>query len=269
MEGNCHRNQERFPFRFESRHHIWVWHTSARCWATGTIGIESTGTAIIASCTGAPQSTSLSSPFCTPSSQAGAAQALLTQTPLAQSPGALQAKPPAQAAQSPPQSRAVSVPFCTPSSQAGAAQTLLTQTPLAQSPGALQAKPSLHRQRSPHHSRGRSRCRSARRHHRRARHWALLTQTPLAQSPGALQAKPSAQAAQSPPQSRAVSVPVLHAVITGGRGTGVIDADAAGAIAGGITGQAVGTGSAVPTSQERSRCRFARRHHKRARHRRY
>ena len=58
------------------------------------------------------------------------------------------------------------------------------------------------------------------------------------------------------------------AVITGGRGTGVIDADAAGAIAGGITGQAVGDGG-LRHGQGRSRCRFARRHHRRARHRRY
>ena len=45
-------------------------------------------------------------------------------------------------------------------------------------------------------------------------------------------------------------MPFLHAVIAGGRGTGVIDADAAGAIAGGITGQAVSTGSAVSATVE-------------------
>jgi hypothetical protein len=58
-----------------------------------------------------PQSTSLSLPFFTPSSQRAGAQAPALQMPLAQSTPTLHAAPVAQAGQEPPQSTPVSLPF--------------------------------------------------------------------------------------------------------------------------------------------------------------
>jgi hypothetical protein len=83
---------------------------------------------------GPPQSTPVSAPFCTPSSQLGTWQTALEQTPLAQSAATPQPTPAAHAGHAPPpQSTPVSAPFRTPSLQVGAWQEPATHTPLAQS----------------------------------------------------------------------------------------------------------------------------------------
>jgi hypothetical protein len=69
-----------------------------------------------------PQSTSLSLPFFTPSSQLAGAHASASQTPLSQSVPTVQSGPMAQGAQVPPQSTAVSSPFLAKSVQVGLAQ---------------------------------------------------------------------------------------------------------------------------------------------------
>src|SRR3954470_11600026 len=72
----------------------------------------------------APQSTSLSVPFFTPSVQLGAWHTLPVHTPLEQSLPMVQARPVAHlVTHEPPQSTSVSVPFFAPSVQVGAWQT--------------------------------------------------------------------------------------------------------------------------------------------------
>jgi hypothetical protein len=70
-----------------------------------------------ASQAGPPQSTSVSWPFVTPSSQAGAWQTPSVHTPLRQSLAPAQPCPAPHAEQLPPQSTSVSSPFGTPSPQ--------------------------------------------------------------------------------------------------------------------------------------------------------
>src|SRR4051812_48304106 len=79
-----------------------------------------------------PQSTSLSLPFFTPSSQRAGAQACAEQTPLLQSAPLVHSGPVAHAGQLPPQSTPVSSPFWAKSLQVGFAQTCWVQTPLWQ-----------------------------------------------------------------------------------------------------------------------------------------
>jgi hypothetical protein len=82
-----------------------------------------------------PQSTSVSTPFFTPSKQLGTWQVPAEQTPLWQSLPAPQVFPLAQERQTPPpQSTAVSLPFFTPSMQVATWQVPAEQTPLVQSP---------------------------------------------------------------------------------------------------------------------------------------
>src|SRR5690606_40831470 len=69
-----------------------------------------------------PQSTSVSLPLRTPSSQVGAWQTPSEHTPVAQSEPAAQTPPTAQPPQGPPQSTSVSPPFTRPSVQEGAMQ---------------------------------------------------------------------------------------------------------------------------------------------------
>jgi hypothetical protein len=83
-----------------------------------------------------PQSTSLSAPFCTPSPQVGAWQALAVHTPLAQSAGIEHLAAVLHL-------MSVSVPFRTPSVHVGTAHVAL-QTPLLQSVAALHVVPSAH-----------------------------------------------------------------------------------------------------------------------------
>jgi hypothetical protein len=80
-----------------------------------------------------PQSTSVSSPFLTPSLQTGTEQAPPSQTPLTQSVFDLQVLPFGHLSQEPPQSTSVSVPFWTPSTQLGTVHVPPPQTPLTQS----------------------------------------------------------------------------------------------------------------------------------------
>ena len=167
-------------------------------------------------------------PFCTPSSQAGAAQALLTQMPLAQSPGALQAVAGTGSAVS-ATVEGVSGAVCNAVIAGGPRTGVVDADAAGATAGGIKRlSPPAQAAQSPPQSRAVS-GRFARRHRCAAQ--ALLTQTPLAQSPGVLQAKPSAQAAQSPPQPRAVRCRFARRHHRR-RGTGVIGADAAGAIAG-------------------------------------
>src|SRR6188768_601076 len=80
-----------------------------------------------------PQSTSLSLPFFTPSSQCVGAQASAVQTPLAQSVPTVQSGSMAQGGQLPPQSTAVSLPFMAKSLHVGFAQSCCMQTSVWQS----------------------------------------------------------------------------------------------------------------------------------------
>jgi hypothetical protein len=95
---------------------------------------------------GTPQSTSASSPFFTPSSQEGAAQALDTQEPLSQSPPAPQTPPSAHFRQAgPPQSTSDSSPFFAPSEHVGTGvQSPRLQYAELQSPFVMHAAPSGH-----------------------------------------------------------------------------------------------------------------------------
>src|SRR5215207_9136339 len=91
-----------------------------------------------------PQSTSLSLPFFTPSSQRAGTHASALQTPLAQSAPTVHSGPVGQGGQLPPQSTAVSSPFCTKSPQVGFVQTCCMQTPL------WQLSPTMHEAKSAH-----------------------------------------------------------------------------------------------------------------------
>src|SRR3954465_9254425 len=97
---------------------------------------------------GPPQLRSVSIPFLTASSQAGAAHSPPLHTPLAQSPPLVHILPSAQVGQAPPpQFRSVSAPFRAVSVHVGTAQVLVgvpVHTPLAQSPATAQPLPSMH-----------------------------------------------------------------------------------------------------------------------------
>ena len=80
-----------------------------------------------------PQSTSVSTPFFTPSVQVAAWHKPPVQTPLWQSPVPLHLRPVPQGAQEPPQSRSVSAPFFTPSMQVAATHMCEAQVPVTQS----------------------------------------------------------------------------------------------------------------------------------------
>ena len=88
-----------------------------------------------------PQSTSLSVPFSTWSSQLAAVQVPPLHRLLAHASLVAQVWPAAHK-HPPPQSTWSSAPFITPSLQLGAAQVKSLQTPLAQSPPTAQASPS-------------------------------------------------------------------------------------------------------------------------------
>jgi hypothetical protein len=84
-----------------------------------------------------PQSLSVSAPFLTESSHAGAWHAPAVHTPLEQSAARAHASPSSHGAQSgPPQSMSVSLPFLTLSMHAAGTQVVDEHTPLAQSEGA-------------------------------------------------------------------------------------------------------------------------------------
>ena len=91
-----------------------------------------------------PQSTLVSRPLATRSSQLGAAHLPASQTPLPQSSPPRQARPTGHGPQGPPQSMADSPPLCTPSSQAAGAQRSPRQTPATQSSAAAQVAPVGH-----------------------------------------------------------------------------------------------------------------------------
>jgi hypothetical protein len=167
---------------------------------------------------GAPQSTSTSRAFLTPSEHVGAIQKPSVQTPDAQSAGAAQPRPVTQSLSQPlplPQSMPVSSPFATPSLQVGAAQRPLSeQTPDRQSLAAPHVESSAH-------ASGQSPPQSASVSEGPfftpslqvgAAQTPLAEQTLEAQSVSSWQSRPSAQASHplprsAPPQSASVSSP--------------------------------------------------------------
>ena len=107
--------------------HTWLTHTALK----QSLSTEHVSPESHPEQTSPPQSTSVSAPFCAPSSQA--IRSLHTpspQNPEAQSLLCTQARPSAHAAQSiPPQSISVSTPFCSPSPHTPAANWQLSTPP--------------------------------------------------------------------------------------------------------------------------------------------
>jgi hypothetical protein len=162
-----------------------------------------------------PQSTSVSTPFLTPSEQVGTAHLSgePEQTPLWQSPATAHVRPLAHFGQpAPPQSTSVSVPFLTKSVQLAAWQMLPMHTPLWQSEGLPQIFPATHfTQVAPPQSTSDSVPFFTLSLHAAATHLRGDPEhTPLWQSAGTAQPCPVPHLpGQLPPQSTSVSVPFL------------------------------------------------------------
>jgi hypothetical protein len=157
----------------------------------------------------APQSTSVSPPFFTPSAHVGAAHALAVQTPDVQSAPIAHLLPFAQAPHGPPQSTSVSLPSETPSLHVGIAQSPIEQYRSAQSAFTLHARRSRQPGQPPPQSVLVSGPLSTPSVHDGDEHVLLEPHTPLAQSPLIAHPFASAHGAHEPPQSTSVSVPCL------------------------------------------------------------